>query len=165
MIWRDFMFFDKGNVLKTFESLPEIIEEYFKNIPEEFLDKKRSKDSWTIREHLYHIAKVQEMLYQRILKIKNEENPVITPYFPDNEKELDSPFSSIEKAFSYYKEMRKKQITLINTLTGDDFGKEAKHEEYARYNIPIIINHMIFHEYWHVYRIEDIWLTRDEFFS
>ena len=159
------MIFDKENLLKTFEGIPEIIEKYFLNIPEDCLDKKRSEISWTIREHLYHVAGVQDMLYKRILNIKNEENPVVKPYFPENEPEGVSLYESVQKAFSHYKEIRRKQILLINQLTESEFGKEAKHDEYTRYNIPIIINHMIFHEYWHMYRIEEIWLTRDEYFS
>ncbi len=159
------MIFNKEMLLKTFQDLPELIEIYFKNIPDKVLDKKRSESSWTIREHLYHIADVQEMLYQRILKIKDEENPIITPYFPENEQERESSFNSIEDAFSHYKEVRKKQLILINQLKESDFNKDATHNEYANYNIQIIINHMIFHEYWHMYRIEELWLTRDEFFS
>ena len=159
------MIFDRENLLKTFQGIPEIIETYFKCISEEYLDKKRSETSWTIREHLYHIIGVQEMLYMRIMKIKNEENPVITPYFPENESTGVPPFDSIQKAFSYYREIRAKQILLINQLTEAELAKEAKHDEYIEYSIPIIINHMIFHEYWHMYRIEEIWLTRDEYFS
>lgn len=159
------MIFDKEKLLEAFEGIPEIIEKYFLNIPEDCLDKKRSETSWTIREHLYHIAGVQEMLYKRILNIKNEEKPIIKPYFPENEPEGVSLYESVQKAFSHYKEIRRKQILLINQLTESEFGKEAKHDEYTRYNIPIIINHMIFHEYWHMYRIEEIWLTRDEYFS
>jgi len=159
------MIFEKENLLKTFQALPEIIQTYFTNIPENLLDKKRNENSWTIREHLYHIVNVQEMLYLRMLKIKDEESPIITPYFPENELEAVIPYESIKQAFLYYKEIREKQISLINQLAESDFKKEAKHDEYTRYNIPIIINHMIFHEYWHMYRIEDIWLTRDEYFS
>lgn len=159
------MVFDKENLLKTLQDIPGNIESYFKNIPEDLLDRKRNETSWTIREHLYHIVSVQEMLYKRILKIKDEENPIITPFFPENESEREGLYESVQKALSYYKEIRKKQISLINQLTESEFSKEAKHEEYIKYNVPIIINHMIFHEYWHMYRIEEIWLTRDEYFS
>ncbi len=155
------MFLNKEVLLNTFGDLPQIIEEYFKNIAEETLDIKRSENAWTIREHLYHIVSVQEMLYQRILKIENEERPVITPYFPEKDIAEASLFVSIEEAFSKYKAIREKQIVLIKHLSEQSFKKEAQHGEYVRYNIPIIINHMVFHEYWHMYRIEELWLTRD----
>lgn len=156
------MFFNKENLLTTFHELPEIIETYFENIPEGVLDKKRDDKSWTIREHLYHIVSVQEMLYLRILKIREEESPVIMPYFPENELERVNLYESISDAFLHYKEIRGRQILLIKQLNNADFDKEAAHGEYISYNIPIIMNHMIFHEYWHMYRIEELWLTKEE---
>jgi len=159
------MLFDKKNLIRTLQELPKIIETYIKNIPEDLLDKKRNETSWTIREHLYHIVNVQEMLYSRILKIRDEEIPIITPYFPEDESEQVVSYESLNKAFLNYKAIRQKQIILINQLIESDFKKEAKHDEYTRYNIPIIINHMIFHEYWHMYRVDEHWLTRDEYFS
>jgi uncharacterized damage-inducible protein DinB len=159
------MLFEKETVLRTLEDLPKLIEEYSQNIPEEALDIKRNDETWTIREHIYHMASVQEMLYDRILTVKNEEHPVITPYFPENEKERNNLYASLEEAFTHYKAVRRKQISLIKELAEDILKKEASHGEYISYNIPIILNHMIFHEYWHMYRIEAIWLTRDEFFS
>lgn len=73
-------------------------------------------------------------------------------------------YKSLDDAFIEYKVERKNQIDLFNNLTDVDFCNEASHGEYIRYNIPIIMNHMIYHEYWHMYRIEDIWLTKDEYF-
>lgn len=159
------MFFNKESLLSTFRALPEIIESYFKNIPEELLDRKRNEASWTIREQLYHIVGVQEMLTQRIIKIRDEESPVITPYFPENELDRVELFKSIEDAFLHYKKSRGEQILLISQMKEPDYNKEAVHDEYISYNVPIIINHMIFHEYWHMYRIEELWLTKEEYFS
>jgi len=105
------------------------------------------------------------MLYARMLRIRDEEDVVITPYFPADELPQESLYESIEKAFIFYKELREKQTLLISQLEALDFEKEATHKEYIKYNIPLIINHIIFHEYWHMYRIEELWLTRDEYFK
>jgi uncharacterized damage-inducible protein DinB len=149
----------------TLENIPAVIETYFRNIPENALDIRRTKEAWTIREHLYHIVSVQEMLLKRMEKIRDEEQPVIAPYFPENQKKQDRLYGSVEAAFSEYGSMRKKQIELIESLAAKDLSKEASHAEYLSYNIPIIVNHMIFHEYWHMYRIEELWLTRDEYLN
>ncbi len=158
------MNFDKNELLKTLQSLPDIVEKYVENIPEELLDRKRSATAWTIREHVYHIADVQEMLYQRLVKIRDEENPVITPYFPDKEDPA-AGYKSPKDACKRYREIREKQILLVNQLKESDFNKKAAHKEYEEYSIPIILNHMIFHEYWHMCRLEELWLTRDEYFE
>jgi uncharacterized damage-inducible protein DinB len=159
------MVFDKENTLKTFELLPSIIEAYFGNIPEAILDRRRSDSSWTIREHLYHIVGVQEMLLGRMQKIKSEENPVIQPYFPDKETDGSALYASVQKAFEQYHRLRRSQLLLAGQLDDTELGREAKHREYTNYNLAILINHMIFHEYWHMYRIEELWLIRDEYFT
>jgi uncharacterized damage-inducible protein DinB len=150
-------------VIDTLENIPQMIQAYFLNIPQSALDVRRTKDAWTVREHLYHIVSVQGMLLKRIEKIRDEENPVITPYFPENQVEQSKLYSSVEAAFAEYKALRRKQIEVLKSLGAKALAKEARHAEYASYNIPIIVNHMIFHEYWHMYRIEELWLARDEY--
>lgn len=152
-------------LIATLKSVPEIIETYVSNIPKDKLDLKRNKETWTIREHVYHLASVQNMLYQRIELIHNTIHPIIEPFFPENQVSINKLYTSIQHSFNEYKSVRKDQMVLIGNLNKNDFTKEAKHGEYVNYNIPLIMNHMIFHEYWHMYRIEEIWLTKDEFFK
>ena len=149
--------------LETLRNIPLLIEGYFKNIPETALDRRRTEEAWTIREHLYHIASVQEMLLGRIETIRDEERPVISPFFPETQTEQGKLYASVEAAFSHYRGMRNKQIETIRAIDAEALEKEAIHAEYSSYGIPIIVNHMIFHEYWHMYRIEELWLTRDEY--
>lgn len=156
------------NILKseldTLKNLPEIIEKYISAIPLERIDLKRGNDVWTIREHICHIAGVQKMLLGRIELIMNNDKPVIEPYFPEKDIDVLSKYKSIEEAFKEYKTARKDQIKLLKKCSENDFMKRARHKEYSNYTIPLIVKHMIFHEYWHMYRIEEVWLTNDEYF-
>ena len=72
-------------LVSTLENIPEIIETYISNIPHDKFDTKRNPDTWTIREHIYHLASVQKMLYKRIELIKNTKNPIIQPFFPEKQ--------------------------------------------------------------------------------
>ena len=148
--------------LKTFKQVPKVITDFFSGIPEDRLDVKRNAETWTAREHLYHIVDVQRMLLGRIEKIRDEQNPVIEPFFPENEEIR--TYNSIADALKVFKSIRKQQCSVIKSLKKSDFKKHAVHKEYSDYSIPIIINHMIFHEYWHMYRVEEILFTRDEYF-
>ncbi len=154
---------DKAIIISTLKNLPTLIKGYLKQIPQEELDIKRN-DAWTIREHFYHIVGVQQMLYERILKIKNDFNPVIKPYFPAKEDEMRNKFNSCDEAVTKYIELRNKQISVIEQLTPDELDKKAEHPQYIEYSMLILLNHIIFHDYWHMYRIEEIWLTKDEYF-
>ena len=150
--------------LSTFESLPSIVSSYAADIPVPDLDRRRSADAWTVREHLYHLCDVQPLLLGRMELIRDTERPVIEPYFPENEKDMAEKFSSIDAALAAYAAFRLKQLELIRGCSAEQLSRNAEHREYTRYSIPLIVRHMIFHEYWHMYRIEELWLTRDEYF-
>ncbi len=151
--------------VQAFSSVPGVIEEYISQIPEEELDIKRNKNTWTIREHIYHIADVQALLLGRMKLIRDTAEPVIEPFFPEKETALSQKFDSIQDALSVYKKFRKKQLKLLKNCSKKILKKTAVHKEYKQYSIPIIVKHMLFHEYWHMYRIEEIWLTHAEYFK
>ena len=147
-------------LINTLKDLPEIISNYILAIPEEDLDKRRGKDFWTVREHVIHLEYVQDVILKRILIFKNEAHPVVKPYFPENDKIDGNDFNTIEEVLESYKEKREKQLEIVKE---SDLLKEGKHDEYKKYNMEIILNHVLFHDYWHMYRIEELWLTRDEY--
>jgi uncharacterized damage-inducible protein DinB len=151
--------------ISTFENMPVIVEAFVSQIDAAYLDVRRGPAVWTIREHIYHIADVQELLLRRITMIQKTPKPVIEPYFPEHENDLGHKFKSTLDALAEYKKIRQSQLVLLKECTSDDLNRNAEHREYTHYNIPLIIRHMIFHEYWHMYRIEELWLTKDEYFS
>lgn len=156
---------DKALLESALEGLPRIIKDYTARIPEDELDIRRSREAWTIREHIYHIAGVQPMFHERMLTIKNSERPIITPYNPSQETEEQNRFGSIEEAFTKYSSVRRKQLEVLSHLTDEEWSKKAEHPQYKEYGMAILLHHMLFHEYWHMYRIEEIWITKDEFFK
>lgn len=154
-----------SNELITLKNIPIIINSFISQINESDFDRKINPESWTIREHLYHISGVQKMLLKRIETIKKNIDPVIEPYFPQNDTSIGSKFNSITAALAEYKTYRNQQIEIIESCSEEELHREAFHKEYKKYNIPIIVTHMIFHEYWHMYRIEELALTRDDFIN
>ncbi len=147
--------------LETLKHIPNIIAKFMDNVPEDRLDVRRDETAWTIREHFLHIVQVQEMLLGRIKLIRESENPVIEPYFPEED---DIENLGIEEALRKYRRFRKKQIEEIESCSRKELERRADHKEYTDYSIPIIVRHMIFHEYWHMYRLEEILYTKDGFF-
>lgn len=154
-----------NGLIQTLKDTPKIISNYISMIPEKDLDSKRGDNFWTIKEHLVHLDFVQDILFERILKFKNEDYPQIIPYFPKDEKNLLNKFNSINDILNSYQNKRDKQVVLINGLKKSDFDKEGTHDEYKKYNLEIILNHILFHDYWHMYRIEELWLTKDQYLT
>jgi hypothetical protein len=59
----------------------------------------------------------------------------------------------VEVDFKHYRDWQRKQTEVLRGLTEMEFNKEVVHDEYIRYNMPILVNHIISHDYWHMYRI------------
>jgi uncharacterized damage-inducible protein DinB len=149
--------------LETLRTLPDVVESWFRAIPPAHLDVRRRPDAWTLREHLYHVAGVQHMLMGRMLLLHDSPNPEIVPYFPQNEPALAERFPSVDAAFAEYRTRRAEQLALLHTMDDVVWNKSALHAEYERYDLGILVHHMVFHEYWHFYRMEELWLTRDKY--
>ncbi len=152
------------NLLLSLEESIEIVAEFIHTIPESEVNIKRRPDFWTIRHHVYHLADVQTLLYNRLQRFKNEANPVITPYIPEKDEAKRPGYGSVAEALAAFQDLRRKQIDLIKSFGRADFIKEGNHPQYKKYTALILIRHILLHDYWHLYRIEELWLTRDEFF-
>ncbi|HPV43211.1 MAG TPA: DinB family protein [Spirochaetota bacterium] len=146
----------------SLEKSADILSDFMGSISEDELKVKRRPGFWSIRHHLFHLAETQDLLYKRLVRFKEEERPVITPYFPSEDKESKA-FTSAEEALSVFMALRKKQVELIRSYDESDLRKEGLHPEYRQYNIPILVRHILMHDYWHMYRMEEVWLTTDEY--
>jgi len=151
--------------LETLRTLPEIVEPWFRAIPAARLDVRRKPEDWTLREHLYHVAGVQSMLLGRMVLLRDTPRPEVVPYFPQNEPALAERFPSVDAAFAEYRTRRTEQLDLLHAVDDTVWNKPAIHPEYERYDLGLVVHHMVFHEYWHFYRMEELWLIRDEFLT
>lgn len=164
--WEDtIMNLDLDSAVATLKSLPRMLDSYISNIPEGLLDVRRAEGVWTIREHVYHLAEVQAMLGERIQTIGNRTGTRIVPYVPEETERENMQYRSVAEALVQYGHERDKQIKQISSLQKSSFEHTAHHPEYTIYNLPVLINHIVFHDYWHLYRIEEIWLLKDECFK
>ena len=152
------------NLISSLKQSPLIIGDYLLTVSVEQANEIRRVNFWTICKHLSHLVQTQKLLYERILKFKNEDNPVIKPYFPDKD-EIEKNDLGVPELIEKFKAIRNDQIELLESLSEKDFRKKAVHEEYKKYDLEIIMNHILFHDYWHMYRIEELLLTKDEYLS
>lgn len=152
-------------VLETLRTLPEVVEPWFRAIPTDRLDVRRTPEAWTLREHLYHVAAVQAMLLGRMILLRDHPKPEVVPYFPQNEPALADRYPSVDAAFAEYRARRVEQMLLLEGVDEAVWSKAAVHPEYERYDLGLVVHHLVFHEYWHFYRTEELWLTREGYLS
>jgi len=143
-----------------------ILSEFVHSIPDDRLFKKRGDEFWSVAEHLDHLADVQPMLGDRIRRFLEEDRPEFIPFFPDEDEAPPQKIQiDVASVLAEFEKGRKYQLDLIHRATPGDWEKTAIHPEYEEYSLMILVRHILMHDHWHMYRMEELWLTRDEYLT
>ncbi|CAD7844287.1 MAG: hypothetical protein [Olavius algarvensis Delta 4 endosymbiont] len=158
---------DKQALLDGLAQAVTILTEFVATIPADKLDVRRGDGFWTIKEHVSHLADVQPMLLERLQRFAAEASPEFVPFIPDDDDEADSgpPNMPTDTALKQFADFRRQQLDLLKTTDERTWQKTATHPEYAQYAFYILVRHILMHDHWHMYRMEELWLTRDEFLT
>lgn len=107
------------------------------------------------------------MLTKRIERFMNEDNPEFVPFIPGEDKaESDTPLRmSIESALELFSCNRASQLQLLESADDIAWKKRATHPEYEEYSLYILTRHVLMHDHWHMYRMEELWLTRNTYLT
>ncbi|MFH1980681.1 MAG: DinB family protein [Pseudomonadota bacterium] len=157
---------DLAHIIGALECSAPILEAFVVSIPENALTRRRGEGFWTIAEHANHLAAVQPMLADRIQRFLDEDAPEFVPFIPaDNEAEAAPPVLNMPAATAAFAAGREAQVALLNTATPSDWKKGGRHPEYTQYTLYILARHILMHDHWHMYRMEELWLARDEYLT
>lgn len=158
---------DIADLLAGLGKSPGILSEFVKSIPEDKLNRRRGEGFWTIAEHVSHLAEVQPMLFDRFRRFMEEEHPQFVPFIPG--KAGDEPVApacmSVPAALLQFGEYRRKQLLLLEKADATVWQRMATHPEYDLYSLYILARHVLMHDHWHMYRIEELWLTKDAYLT
>ena len=158
---------DIQDLFETLRRAPNILSQFVETIPESRLDLRRGDGFWTVAEHVSHLAQVQPMLLKRFERFVTEEHPEFVPYLPDSGKdEPDTPpRMSMTSALDQFACYRTSQLRLLKTADEITWKKTATHPEYEAYSLYILTRHVMMHDHWHMYRMEELWLTKDAYLT
>ncbi len=158
---------DIPDLLESLRRTPRILSEFTQAIPEDKLDVRRGEGFWTVTEHVSHLAQVQPMLLERFERFINEDHPEFVPYIPGGAKREPNtpPPMSTASALDQFARHRDKQLLLLESTDEAAWKKTATHPEYDTYSLYILTRHVLMHDYWHMYRMEELWLTRDAYLT
>ena len=158
---------DRQDLFESLRRSPAILAQFVRTIPEDRLDIRRGEGFWTIAEHVSHLAQVQPMLLQRMERFMAEEVPVFVPYLPGagEGEPATPPRMEMAAALEQFADYRGRQLRLLETADGSVWRKPATHPEYEAYSLYILTRHALMHDHWHMYRMEELWLTRDAFLT
>jgi hypothetical protein len=159
----------KMELLKGLARTPALLIDLVASIPEDKRHRRRGDGFWTVAEHVEHLAQVQPMLGERIRRFIEEPRPVFTPYFPppveDTPPEPEAR-PDLDAALADFTAGRRGQIRMLEEITDDAVWQRCgEHPEYDDYSLPILVRHILMHDHWHMYRMEELWLTKDEYLT
>jgi uncharacterized damage-inducible protein DinB len=158
---------DIPDLLETLRRSPKILAQFVQSIPESKLDVRRGAGFWTVAEHFSHLAQVQPMLLKRFERFLSEDRPDFVPYLPGgNAEEPDTPpRMSIESALEQFARYRASQLLVLESADTSAWQKSGTHPEYEDYSLYILARHVLMHDHWHMYRIEELWLIKDAYLT
>ena len=158
---------DRQPLLDGLSQAVTILAEFVATIPADKMNLRRGEGFWTINEHVSHLADVQPMLFERLQRFTTEEAPAFVPFIPDAGEEAASGPPNMETgaALAQFADFRQRQCDLLSRAEERTWLKTATHPEYEKYSFYILARHILMHDHWHMYRMEELWLTRDEFLT
>ncbi|HEQ71960.1 MAG TPA: DinB family protein [Spirochaetia bacterium] len=148
-------------MISQLENGPVVLRDLVASIPEERLTHGFGGNIWSVQEHVQHLALTQIMLQKRIQLFFKEEKPEIVPFVPDQNAEPHT-LKPIGDLLNLFESWRKKQLESLKKADDAIWGKEAVHPEYTHYNFEIAVRHILTHDGFHFYRIEELGLLRKE---
>ena len=150
------------HVVEALERAPDLLVPLILEMPEELRKRKKAPGKWSAHEHLCHLAAVQPMFLQRLQQMRTEDDPLLTPYDPDQEHAPGDLLAvAFDDAVARLRRERTAIVERLRELEPADWERTARHPEYERYTIYILFRHVVLHDMLHGYRIEELVLNRD----
>lgn len=149
-------------ILNGLERSPALLRELVAAVPDALLKEHRIVGKWCIHEHAVHLLPAQEMMNKRLRRFMTEAAPEFVPYFPGTSTPPDELMKlDLKESLKKFAAERKKFVGMLRQLGRKDWHKKAKHPEYTDYTPYIMARHLLLHDNVHMYRIEELWLTRE----
>jgi hypothetical protein len=123
---------------------------------------KRIKDFWTIYEHIDHLVVTQKMLLGRIQQFIVEDKPIMKPYIPEDKPIVENAKKSAKELVEEFIKLRDLQIGLVKKAKRNVWQKDGVHPEYSKYSLEILVRHILLHDSFHMWRIEELWIEKEE---
>lgn len=155
---------DIAPIIASLKEAPLILEGLLEQIPESLHKQRRIPGKWTIHEHACHLDVVQDMILERFRIFQEQEHPEFQGYMPGtNVSDAELINMNLRYSISAFHQKRNRLLELIATYDDTTWSKEASHPRYTEFTPLIFLRHVMMHDHFHMYRIEELWITRDEY--
>lgn len=151
-----------SEVLETLARTPAIIVPMVRAAAPAIVQRRPPSGKWSIHEHACHLAHVHPIFFTRLDAMLAQDNPEIRSYEPGRDDPADALLQlDLEQELTRFERDRASLVTRLRALPEAAWNRTGRHDEYNAYSIAIMLRHLVLHDYFHGYRIEELLLRKD----
>jgi hypothetical protein len=149
-------------VIEALARAPDVVVPLVREVPAAILKRRPVPSRWSAHEHACHLARVHALFFERLDLMLREPQPMISGYQP-GEQDADDMLlrMDLDESLARYVADRARLVSRLRTLSGADWARTARHDEYRAYSVFIMFRHVALHDFLHGYRIEELLLRPD----
>ena len=156
----------KNELTQSLKCSASIYADFAQSIPDENLFIKHGEGFWSIYQHLAHLADAQKMITGRLNLFLENVRPPIVPFNPEKHTEqMQDTSRTIKEIIDAFVYWRSEELKIIEAADDDIWRRSIEHPEYKLYTFEIMVRHILFHDGFHLHRVEELWLMHDEYIS
>ena len=149
-------------LIASLENAPGIIIPLIREMQPQYLKRRPSPTKWSAHEHACHLSTSDELFLTRLDLILTTPSPHIKSVMPSPGEESGALLSvDLDRTLDHYVRVRAGLVKRLKGLSVGDWQRTAEHEEYSHYSVLIMFRHLLTHEMFHAYRIEELLLKKD----
>jgi hypothetical protein len=137
------------------EKTPGLLELLLRDVSQELLQWKPAPERWSIAEVLAHMAVIEQLYEQRARRIVLDDSPVLPPYVPPEESELQKKtarhhlerFVGLRRAFVFY----------LHSIPSTAAARTGRHHEMGAITLSQMLHELANHDLGHFRQIAELY--------
>lgn len=118
------------------------------------LAKRTVPGKWSLNELVCHLDRVQQIFESRIDSVLAHDNPAISSYDPEGDKEFEKMAARPGKeAVAAFSESRERFAARLEKLGPAEWHRAGKHPDFPHYDVHFQVEYMAHHEAHHIYQM------------
>ncbi|MGB7070494.1 MAG: DinB family protein [Pyrinomonadaceae bacterium] len=153
---------DTAILISALETAPGVIIPLIREVPPQILKRRPSPAKWSAYEHAIHLSQSDASFRARLDLILSKPEPYIESIENSPEDEAGAMLEiALDESLDRYVRERASLVIRLKKLSPDEWKKTAMHEAFDHYSVWIMFRHVLNHEMFHAYRIEELMLKKD----
>ena len=153
--------FDIQPAVALLGKTPQLLETLLGDLPAALLDWKPGPDRWSISEVLAHLAALEQVYAERVLRIMAEDSPPLVKYDLDGAKaRQEYSRGSAGENFEHFTRTRRASLALLAGLPPSACARTGIHSELGTITLAHLLHEWANHDLGHLRQIEELYRAR-----